>query len=136
MTCAHKSGDWVNGYWLCGPCYAKLADRPVRYEWEAPHNAGNDEGGRRRQRAVRAPIATAPEGTTLSQFVRQMALRLLSVTGGAFTDGDAIDYAVEVLRLSEDPFGEDDFDWSTAGAWERIEEDMQTWDFGRATGNS
>ncbi|NDV50378.1 hypothetical protein [Salipiger sp. PrR003] len=114
----------VNGYWLCARCYAKLPHRPHRYI-----TTGGIEGGDvpARQEIINAPIAKA-HGITLGQFVTAMALRLIAVTRGGFHKHDALDYAVDILRVLGDPFGSNDLDWTSSGARELVAEDMQSWD--------
>ncbi|TNE43420.1 MAG: hypothetical protein EP341_11400 [Sphingomonadales bacterium] len=134
--CKHWEGDTINGYWLCAKCYAKLQNRPCTYRmvkvthgemWMADAPAA-------RQEVVYAPIASC-EGVTLSQFVEAMALRLIARTGGGFNKFDAIDYAVEILRSFDVPFGTDDLDWTSAGAWELVDEDLQHWDADESASN-
>ncbi len=130
MTCKHWEGDTVNGYWLCAKCYAKLEDRPRQYRM-----SGVEDGDiPPRQEVTLAPIAEA-DGTTLSQFVNAMDLRLIARTGGGFNKADAIEYAIEVLRVFGEPFGSDDLDWTSAGAWELVDEDLQHWDADEAASN-
>lgn len=126
MTCKHQHGDMVSGYWLCGQCFQKLPDRPVRYVMEPAVPAGDP--GRRRQMPVYAQIRTTESGMTLSQFVSAVARRLVAQTLGGLTMDDAIDYAVDLLKLDEVEFGSDDRDWSVAAACELVSEDMQYWD--------
>lgn len=130
MTCKHWEGDTVNGYWLCAKCFTKLAERPVRY-----HNSGVEDGDiPPRQEAVQAPIAEA-DGMTLGKFVEAMALRLIARTRGGFQKPDALDYAVEILRMHEEPFGSKDMEWNTAAAFDLVDEDMQYWDTDEAASN-
>lgn len=132
MACNHPSGDTVNGYWLCATCYAKLAERPKHYQmverkWmsDAPP----------RQEVMPAPVAVA-QSMTLGRFVKAMALRLVAKTAGSMSMADATDYAVDILRALAEPFGSPDMDWSTAGAWELVADDMQYWDGEAAAGNA
>lgn len=121
--CKHWDGDTVNGYWLCAKCFAKLPDRPRRY-----YMVGVEDGDLPpRQEVILAPVAEA-DGTTLSQFVNAMALRLIARTGGEFNKADALNYAIDILRDFGEPFGSDDLDWTSAGAWELVDEDLQYWD--------
>lgn len=142
MPCQHKHGDTVSTYWLCGQCYAKLADRPVKYVMESAHFdsafAGDDhtnKGGSLRQMPIYAPVLKAASGLTLSQFITAIARRLVAKTGGSMTMTDATDYAVDLLEMVSDEFGASDFDWSTEGAWELVSEDMQNWDGDAPEGN-
>ncbi|MDO6755402.1 hypothetical protein Q4598_04100 [Phaeobacter inhibens] len=130
MTCTHWDGDTVNGYWLCAKCFAKLQDRPRRY-----HMSGVEGGDvPPRQEVTLAPVAKA-DGTTLAQFVHAMALRLIARTGGSFDKADALEYAIEILRTFSEPFGSDDLDWTSAGAWELVDEDLQHWDADESASN-
>lgn len=128
IECGHKSGDTVNGRWLCASCYKYLNERPRYYRMvrvdagchfmsDAPH----------RQEVYYAPIALA-RSVTLAEFVKMIAIRLVSQTRGSFDMADAIDYAVEILRNLDEPFGADDIDWSVSGAWDLVSEDMSYWD--------
>jgi hypothetical protein len=128
--CKHWEGDTVNGYWLCAKCFAKLQDQPRTY-----YTGGTPEGDvPPRQEVILAPVAKA-QGYTLSQFIEAMALRLIARTRGGFQKPDAMDYAVEILRTFGEPFGSADLDWTSAGAWERVDEDMQHWDADEAASN-
>lgn len=130
MTCKHWEGDTVNGYWLCAKCFTKLAERPVRY-----FNSGVEDGDiPPRQEAVQAPIAEADD-MTLGKFVEAMALRLIARTRGGFQRPDALDYAVEILRLVGEQFASKDMDWSTAGAFDLVDEDLLNWDADEAAPN-
>jgi hypothetical protein len=130
MICTHWDGDTVNGYWLCAKCFAKLEDRPRRYR-----TSGVEDGDiPPRQEVTLAPIAEA-DGTTLSQFVNAMVSRLIARTGGGFNRADAIEYAIEILRTFGEPFGSDDLDWTSAGAWELVDEDLQHWDAAESVSN-
>ncbi|AUR11196.1 hypothetical protein PhaeoP48_01199 [Phaeobacter inhibens] len=128
--CKHWEGDTVNGYWLCAKCFAKLPDQPRKY-----YPGGSPDGDTpQRQEVILAPIAKAQE-TTLGQFIEAMALRLIARTRGSFQKPDAMDYAVEILRTFGEPFGSDDLDWTSAGAWELVDEDIQHWDADDAASN-
>lgn len=129
--CPHWEGDTIQGYWLCAKCYAKLDERPRVYRM-VDSDAGGDIPPR--QQVTYAPIATADE-TTLSQFIDHMALRLVALTRGGFNKDDAIDYAVDILRTFGEPFGSADLDWSQAGAWDLVDEDLQYWDADGAASN-
>tara|TARA_Y100000815_G_scaffold274272_2_gene307837 strand:+ start:260 stop:559 length:300 start_codon:yes stop_codon:yes gene_type:complete len=98
----------------------------------APAGDGGDT--RPRQQVVLAPIATA-QGFTLSQFIKAMALRLIARTLGAFDKRDAEDYAIEILRCFDEPFGSGDLDWTSEGAFEMVDEDLQYWDADKAASN-
>jgi hypothetical protein len=136
-VCEHWEGDTVSGYWLCAKCYAKLPERPRKYGAERlvlpkvydGENWWNPDGSPHptRQTVTPAPIAEA-QGYTLSQFIEAMALRLIARTGGSFQKADAIDYAVDILRGFEEPFGSEELDWTRAGAWELVDEDLHCWD--------
>jgi hypothetical protein len=123
--CKHERGDYVNGYWLCAACYKKLDDRPRTYIMQ---KSLSEQVKGERQEVFVAPIAAIPKGLSLSRFVKAMAMRLISQTRGSFTMADALDYAVEILRNLEEPFGSADFQWTVSGAWELVSEDMQYWD--------
>lgn len=131
--CKHWIGDTVNGYWLCAKCFAKLPYRPYRI-LKPTTLRGADGGNPHVQEWLNAPIATA-QGTTLAQFIEAMALRLIARTRGGFQKPDAMDYAIEILRTFGEPFGSDDLDWTSAGAWELVDEDMQHWDADEAASN-
>ena len=124
--CRHEHGDMVNGYWLCGQCYTKMAERPSRLVMEPIINVS--EGETSRQIAVHAEIRTAESGLTLSEFIRLMAMRLITRNAGAMHMSDAIDYAAEVLKMAGDEFGSPDLGWDTACAWDLVDEDMSYWD--------
>jgi hypothetical protein len=80
-----------------------------------------------RQDVYYAPIALAGS-ITLSGFIRMIAMRLVSQTRGGFNMTDATDYAVEILRNFDEPFGAKDVDWYVSGAWDLVSEDMSYWD--------
>ena len=120
--CLHPHGDMVDGYWLCGRCYSKLAEQPVRYLKGKSINGGEYHI----QIPVYAEIRKAYNGWTLSQFIEAMARRLMAKAG--FSKADAISYAIDLLRSSEIEFGAGDYAWDTEAAWEFISEDMQYWD--------
>lgn len=126
MDCRHPHGDMVNGYWLCGRCYAKLDERPSRLIIEQAHGVG--EGATSRQMVIHAEIRKSETGVTLSEFIRLMALRLIARNAGAMLMSDALDYAVEVLKMAGDEFGSSDLGWDTACAWDLVDEDMSYWD--------
>lgn len=122
-SCKHWDGDTVNGYWLCAKCFAKLEEQPRRY-----YMVGAEHGDTPpRQEVTLAPVAKAG-GTTLLQFVEMMARRLIVCSGGNFQMYEATEYAVEILCNLGEPFGSDDMDWTSIGAWELVDEDMQYWD--------
>lgn len=128
--CKHWEGDTVNGYWLCAKCFAKLQDQPRVY-----YTGGTPEGDIPPRQEVRlAPIAKA-QGFTLAQFVEAMALRLMARTRGSFQKTDAMEYAIEILRCFGEPFGSDDIDWTAAGAFDLVDEDMQNWDADETASN-
>ncbi|WP_305968582.1 MULTISPECIES: hypothetical protein [unclassified Mameliella] len=143
-NCNHWEGDTVSGNWLCAKCYAKLPDRPRKYGVERLElakvydgdNWWNPDGSRypTRQTVTLAPISEA-QGNTLAQFIEAMALRLIARTRGGFQKPDAMDYAIEILRTFGEPFGSDDMDWTSAGAWELVDEDMQYWDADETASN-
>ncbi|WP_407473487.1 hypothetical protein [Sulfitobacter sp. PM12] len=141
MICTHPHGDTVNGHWLCGKCYAKLSERPKTYKTvRTPIASLRQEDSpppaRYRQDVFPAPISTDENGMTLSAFIEAMAKRLIALTRGGFTKPDAIDYAIDLLRGFEEPFGNPELDWSHAGAWEMVNEDVQYWDHDGAGSNA
>ena len=138
MNCKHKHGDNVSTYWLCGQCYSKLPDRPVKYVMRRATVGDGDFEGKvmpERQIPIYAPIKVADGGHTLSAFVKAIASRLVVMTRGSMGMDDATDYAVSLLESIDEEFGVHDFDWSTSGAWEIVDEDMQHWDFDSPSGN-
>ena len=128
--CKHWQGDSVDGYWLCAKCLAKLPDRPQRLL--KPTSLRGKDGAPYPQDILNAPIATA-QGYTLGQFVESMALRLMA--RGGFQKTDAINYAIDLLRALGEKFGSDDMDWTSAGAWEIVDDDMQYWDADESASN-
>lgn len=129
--CKHWEGDTVNGFWICAKCFAKLQHRPHRYVME---RAAEFTDRPPRQMVINAPIAKAGD-VSLATFVTFMAQRLVARTRGGFQMPDAMDYAVEILRFFGEPFGSDELDWTSAGAWELVDEDMQHWDADEAASN-
>ena len=129
-SCKHWEGDTVNGYWLCAKCFAKLEGQPRR------HYMSRIENGdiRSRQEVILAPVAKVG-GITLLQFVEMMARRLIVRTGGSFQMHEATEYAVDILRSLGEPFGSSDLDWTSASAWDLVDEDVQHWDADEAAGN-
>ncbi len=83
---------------------------------------------------ILAPIAQAGD-VPLAMFIDFMARRLIARTRGGFHMADARDYAIEILRSFGEPFGSDDLDWTIAGAWEMVDEDMQCWDHDERASN-
>lgn len=139
MTCTHPHGDFVAGTWLCGRCYAKLDSRPARYSMEAAPDSGTrteDVVPVLRQAKTEAPIRVAATGLTLSQFIEVGARRVVVHCAGTMALADAIDYIIDLLRVEGAEFGSPDFDWSEAGAWELVTEDMAHWDRGRPGANT
>lgn len=141
MTCAHPSGDHVNGYWVCAQCFQKLEARPVTYVMRRvpciARIAGADTRWRvptTRQEPVYAPVAEC-EGVTLSQFIDIMARRFIARTRGGFHISDARDYAVECLRSLGEPFGSTDIAWDQGGAWDLVDEEMSYWDADETVSN-
>lgn len=129
-NCKHWEGDTIDGYWLCAKCYTKIGERPRRY-----YQGGVQDGDiPTRQEVILAPIAEA-QGCTLGQFIDAMALRLIARTRGGFQKQDAISYAVEILRCFDEPFGSNDIDWTAAGAFDLVDEDLQHWDADESASN-
>ena len=131
MTCNHEHGDNVSTYWLCGQCYSKLPDRPVKYVMRRATAGDGDFEGKvlpKRQIPIYAPIKVADSGLKLAEFVKAIAARLVVQTRGSMDMQVATDYAVSLLESYDEEFGAPDFDWSTDGAWEIVNEDMQYWD--------
>ena len=134
MECKHKHGDHVSTYWLCGQCYSKLHDRPVKYKMKRQqfdvYSASDITRSSEplRQVAIYSPIKVADSGLTLSGFVKKIAARLVVQTRGYMSMVDATDYAVSLLEFIDEEFAAPGFDWSTSGAWEIVGEDMQYWD--------
>lgn len=131
-TCEHPHGDMVNGNWLCGHCYVKLHEQPKKYKMVRNLSTRNGDDDvlqhKYRQEVIPTPTSTDANGVTLSEFVGIMARRLVALTGGQFTIPDAMDYAIDILRGFDEPFGNPELDWSRDGAWEMVREDLQYWD--------
>lgn len=138
MTCKHPHGDTVNGYWLCGKCYAKLPDRPKEYRTVlnpiVKLRSEDVKSTKYRQEVNHAPISTAESGFTLSAFIDAMARKLMAKA--TMTRPDALDYARDILEMVGEEFGNPDMCWDTEAAWELVKEDMQYWDFDADGGNS
>lgn len=145
MACMHKNGDMVNGAWLCGQCYSLLPSRPYRTFMVAqmddgradnrPMVKGGEVGPIRKQQIAYAPVSVAPGGMTLAKFVAAIASRLIVQTRGGMGAVEASDYAIEILRTFGEEFGAPDVDWTAAGAWDLVAEDMGYWDECGAAGN-
>lgn len=133
MSCSHAHGDFVNGYWLCGQCYAKLAERPSRYVPADPVSGGDLYG---RQTVVHAEVRKAAGGLTLSEFVAAIVRRVAVLTKGAVSGTEAVDYAIDLLRAQGAEFGDPDYAWDTAGAHDLVAEDAEHWDVGTADGSN
>lgn len=122
--CKHEHGDFVNGYWLCGQCYQKMAERPTFIYCESVIAGGDD--GHRRQMIRHSIIIRAESGLTLSQLILAMSRRLVATCN--FTMQDASDYAVDLLQNLGEEFGCSEIDWTLEGAWEIVREDQEYWD--------
>ena len=122
-SCNHWAGDHISGYWLCANCFAKLSEQPRRYYTEGLH--GGDTPAR--QAVILAPVAES-QGYTLAQFIEAMALCLISRISGGIHKSDAIDYAIDILRIQGEPFGSGDPEWTIAGFLRELDEDLQYWD--------
>ena len=133
MSCPHAHGDFVNGYWLCGQCYGKLAERPARYAPAAPVSGGDLYGA---QTVTHAEIRTPEGGLTLEGFVAAVVRRVAFLTKGTMCGADAVDYAIDLLRAQGAEFGDPDYAWDTGGAHELVDEDAQHWDVGTADGSN
>ena len=133
MSCHHPHGDFVNGYWLCGRCYEKLAERPSRHMPVAPVSGGDIYG---RQTVVHAEIRRGQNGLTLSEFIGAAVLRVVFLTKGAMSGTEAIDYAIDLLRIQGAEFGDPEYVWDTAGAHDLVSEDAQHWDETGTDGNN
>lgn len=127
MSCQHEHGDFVDGIWICGQCWTKLPDRPARYFWESGVVGADGGDAPRRQMVAHCPIKTAKNGLTLGQFVGAFARRLIARTG--FGKLDAVDYALDLLRLQGAEFASPDVDWDTESAWDLAIDDMEYWDW-------
>lgn len=124
-ACDHPHGDTVNGYWLCGKCYQKLAERPfslILEDGRTPHGGGYSP----RQNVVHAKISRDEYGRTLSQFIEAMLRRVMARSGMKRTD--ALNYAIDLMEMQGEEFGSSDCHWGAEGAWEVVDADMQNWD--------
>lgn len=119
--CQHKSGDFIEGIWLCGHCFKKLDERPRRYTM-AP---AVPDGDFTRQEVTYAPIMRGENGMSLAAFVNKMALRLM-VRGG-LNKADAVSYAIDLLASWADDFKGGAF-LDEADAWDMVDEDMSYWE--------
>lgn len=128
--CQHKSGDFIEGIWVCGHCFKKLDERPRRYFTRYfIGEGGMDADASVRQEVSYAPIMSGADGTTLDAFVQKMARRLM-VRGG-LQKTDAINYAIDLLASWKDEFKGDCF-LDEADAWGMVDEDMSYWEDGHA----
>lgn len=128
--CNHKHGEWIDTYWLCGQCYEKLEERPYKLTWQYGSSSSHDGvGPNMRQVKLSRPTSQEVTGYSLKSFIWSMANHLIAATRGSFTQVDANNYAIEVLKGFDVEFGDSDFDWTFAGAKELIGEDMQYWDY-------
>ena len=142
QLCTHPHGDTVNGYWLCGKCYAKLPERPKTYRMvKGPRlpafpmrGAEYRVEGRSRQEVFPVPIIRADSGFTLSEFIHAMARKLMAKA--AMSKADALDYARDILEMTGEEFGNPDMAWDTDVAWELVKDDMQNWDYDNAGVNA
>lgn len=128
-NCGHMHGAMVAplGLWVCGQCYAKLAERPVRYGM-AGHPEG--EGMALRQEIVwQSAVRVSAEKTTLADFLAAMVRRLRSRDRDLHT-ADAYDIALDVLRSHSDDleFGDPQHDWSRVSAIDLADEEMSYWE--------
>lgn len=75
--CLHPHGDIIDGYWLCGRCYEKLPERPVKY---SKGNRAISVNGAEyfHQIPIYAKIRKASNGWSLSKFVEAMVRRLIA----------------------------------------------------------
>lgn len=126
--CQHKSGDFIEGIWVCGHCFKKLDERPRRYftrYFNLQVDGGDSGEGSSRQEVVYAPIMSGADGTTLDAFVQKMARRLM-VRGG-LQKTDAINYAIDLLASLRYEFKGECF-LDEADAWDMVDEDMSYWE--------
>lgn len=122
--CSHPHGDHIEGWWICGKCWEKLPERPSHIVIDLGVIEGDIP---RPQHVVHARFSGGREGL-LGAFIRAVAARLMVLTQGQMQRTEAIDYAIELIRWFEEEFGNEEFDWSTHGAWEIADEDVQYWD--------
>ncbi len=134
-SCKHGHGEWIDGYWLCGQCYEKMEDVPYDLKWELGGSHDSD-GPPRRQISVKRPTSEHATGHSLKSFIWAMAHHLIAATRGGFTQIDANDYAIEILKGGDVEFGDYDYDWTFTGAKELVYEDVKYWDFDVAGGNT
>lgn len=133
-NCNHPHGDHVNGWWLCGKCYTKFSSRPRTLRMVRANISGTG-GDTLIQQTVAIPFSGGKVGL-LNIFVMLLSTRLMVKTSGNMDRIQSIDYAIELLRGLEVEFGDEDFDWTIAGAWAIVDEDMQYWDQDRCASNS
>ena len=128
-SCGHQHGANVLplGLWVCGKCYAKLAERPVR-RGMAGHPEG--EGMALRQEIVwQSEIRVSAERTTLADFLAAMVRRFRG-RNRDLQVMDAYDLALDVLRSHSDEleFGDPEHDWSRVSAIGLADEEMSYWE--------
>lgn len=142
MSCDHKHGDFVPELfgWVCGQCYRIIGERPTKYSMVrvyAETNYGdvvpNGSPTSRQEIAWQAEILKSDQGTTLSTFLDAVARRFEK--RGGLDRKDAMDTALESLRMMEAEFGDKDYDWSRMSAIDVADEDMSYWDYDEPMGN-
>ena len=129
MTCRHHHGDMVAeiGIWVCGECYAKLAERPIEYGMAAPTNGSKGQIKGLSQVIVWLATFRRVRGVSLSDFLRTMALRFQFKARG-MTSAEAYNYAIAALEMLAVEFGDPAYDWSHAAAREMADEEMTQWE--------
>jgi hypothetical protein len=127
--CKHPHGDHVQGYWLCGTCYAKLHERPTRLvDAHSFKIRDEDTPVTAPQQVVHAEIASDVNGNTLSKFVRYMAMYIGHKMSMTIPYEESVNLAIDILKDTDIPFGSDEYDWSKEGAVEFVDEELQYWE--------
>ncbi len=131
-ACQHLHGAWVKplGLWVCGLCYAKLPNCPVKYGMVPP---GNMPGAAPLQQIIwQAELRFSAQRTTLASFIEAIARRMMYRTAGLSLT-DACGYAIDELAAAGVEFGDTSQDWSRMAAVDWAEEAMTYWE--EAEGN-
>lgn len=117
MPCKHKSGDTIQGSWVCAHCYKLLSERPKTYKLGI-----GSKGGPRQEIDWMASIAKTPDGVTLSKFVAWMVGHMRRKCLWSVSKHECMKQCLEALSEMGEVFGSDDACWDREDAKEIVNE--------------
>lgn len=123
MTCTHKSGDMIQGSWVCAHCYRILHERPHTL------SLGIGPKGQHRQEidwmAPIAMVGEVPFRKFVGWMVRYVRMRCLFT----MSKHEALQQCLEALRDMGEPYGDDGCTWDKDDAKEIVNEAIcEYWD--------